>query len=257
MTEPTPTPTSNQLSKRAPAWHVQARDLLLKNFDAVHAALLDATHRAVWLGLLLNQVKARGKADGSIPHGQFKPWVQKHLPQLSYARLAVYMYIGKKVGEKAKLELPKISKQDFCPPGELPPKVLEIIKGKGQNELFLEFKQAEIRDDAIAPKRGRRKGEGGNSAEVLAIAKLKASQADRAIREIECRKFIKWVEENVDDQRLGLISDELLERFLEACRLGAGYAGPIVAARGPARRRKAVADESDNAEASAAMGGEQ
>lgn len=138
-----------QLQKSPPAWHAEAIQLLNENFNAIHAAFLDATKKAVWMGMFLNHIKDKGKADGSIPHGQFGPWLEKHVPQVSWNLCNTYMRLATGVCEKAHFQI--VDFPQFAQIGHLPPEVEKVTEGKTQQQLFFEFKNV----DADGNKRGR------------------------------------------------------------------------------------------------------
>ena len=150
----------NKLQKTAPAWHADAVTLLNENFGKIDAAFTDATKRAVWMGMFLNHVKARGKGDGSIPHGTFGPWLKKNVPDLGHSQINVYMSLAVGVCEKGEFQITDFG--NFADIGHLPPKIEKLIEGQTQSQLFLSFKQAEADEDGnLKPKIGRVKGEGG------------------------------------------------------------------------------------------------
>jgi hypothetical protein len=140
----------NKLTKLAPAWHAEAAQMLNENFGKIHAAFTDATKRAVWLGLFLNDIKARGKDDGSIPHGQFMDWCKNNIPDLSYTQLGVYMKLALEVCEKGHFQINGF--REFAGlPGHLPPKIEKMIEGKTQQQLFLQFKNVDDKGEPMKP----------------------------------------------------------------------------------------------------------
>jgi hypothetical protein len=169
------------LQKTPPAWHAEAVQMLKGNFEKIHSTFCDATKRAVWLGFFIVSIKERGKADGSIPHGSFMPWLAKHLPEIGHSQVAVYQTMARNVAEKGKLQISDFRK--FAAGGELPEKVLKLIEGKTQDQLMFSFKQVEdVGDGEMRPKRGRKKGEGGATKEQRALHKQKLHEMDIAER---------------------------------------------------------------------------
>jgi hypothetical protein len=167
----------------APAWHAEAKQLLTENFGKIHRAFVDATQRAVWLGLFLVEVKERGKTDGSIPHGEFGPWLKRELPETHWDTVCTYMRLARSVAEKGEFQISDFLKFAEganlsvlqiidADNGSLPPKIRairnkidDIVEGKTQQQLLLdmEFKQAKPGkngDGELEPSRGRRAGEG-------------------------------------------------------------------------------------------------
>jgi DNA modification methylase len=53
-----------------------------------------AAEQFIEVGRWLLERKEAGKQDGSIPHGEWKPWVKRNLPHRSYTRLAEYMRVA-------------------------------------------------------------------------------------------------------------------------------------------------------------------
>jgi hypothetical protein len=135
-------PKANQI-----AWHAEAVQMLKDNFSQIHSAFCDATKRAVWFGMFLNYIKERGKKDNTIPHGQFIPWLEKNYPELSRSQSKVYMQIGRDVCEKGKVQIADY--RLFANWSDLPKSILDIIEGKTQHQLLLEFRsQAEHKHHA-------------------------------------------------------------------------------------------------------------
>ena len=151
----------NKLTKLAPAWHAEAVEMLKGNFQNIHQTFLDATKRAVWMGLFLNHIKERGREDKSIPHGEFLPWLEKNVSGISYTQAKIYMSLARDVAEKGNFQIAGF--RTFCLNGQLPPAVEKIVEGKTQQQLFLEFKQGKFDDEGnLIKTAGRSAGcEGG------------------------------------------------------------------------------------------------
>ena len=152
---------SSKLQKTAPAWHAEAIEILTENASAIHETFLDSTKKALWLGLCLIHIKTRGKEDKSIPHGEFGRWLEKNLPSVPWNTCATYMRLARDVSEKGKFQI--VDFPQFAHAGELPSSLLNIINGKTQLELFVEFKQARVDENGnMESVRGRTAGcEGG------------------------------------------------------------------------------------------------
>ena len=212
-----------KLAKNNPDWLVEAKGILNKDFGVIHTAMLDAAKRAAWLGLFLNYVKERGKKDGSIPHGQFGPWLKTNLPDLNRDTIAVYMAIGRNIADKAKLEYSKFGTSDICHRGELPAEALKLVEGKTQSQLFLEFKHSEIKNDTLVARRGRLPGQGGASK----LQRDQHNQKTEAHRleaiDLHAVETSEWLLEVSDDKHLGLISELTQAQLLNALDTAAGY----------------------------------
>lgn len=145
------------LSKPAPAWHAEAIDLVNQHFDAINAEYVSVKRRAAWMGFLLVSIKARGKEDGSIPHGRFMPWLNSTFPHLSDRTAREWMAYAERSFEVANRQI-----SPFSHAGQLPDEVLKVIDSKSKYALFLEWKQAKKdADGSLEPKIGRAEGEGG------------------------------------------------------------------------------------------------
>lgn len=210
------------LTKRNPEWHAEARDLLQKNFNAIHTAFLDATKRAVWLGLFLNYIKARGKEDRSIPHGQFGPWLKANVPDLSRDTITTYMTIGAHVTMRSKLNLPKYGKSVICLQGELPASVLPLIEGKTQSQLFLEYKQARVEDFIATPKRGNLSGKGCTRDHRANAAILEEEARVQKIN-LESEEFAKWIMDHADEKGFGSLTPENWKSLKKAFQTGLAF----------------------------------
>lgn len=197
----------NKLQKAAPAWHAEAVTMLKGNFEKIHTTFCDATKRAVWLGFFIVSIKERGKADNSIPHGQFMNWLQKHLPEISARQTQVYQSLARNVAEKGKIQI-----RDFrvFENGALPDKVLKLIEGKTQDQLLFEFKQVEeVNDGELRGKRGRKKGEGGATVEQRHAHKIKLQELDMKAREARIRNVAEACADLAADA--GALDPELAE----------------------------------------------
>jgi hypothetical protein len=53
-----------------------------------------AAIKFIEVGRWLLERKEAGKRDGSIPHGQWMPWVKRNFPHRSYTRLSEYMHVA-------------------------------------------------------------------------------------------------------------------------------------------------------------------
>lgn len=171
------------LVKLPPAWHAEAKELLSTNFAKINSQFLDSTKKAVWLGLFLNDIKFRGDkktGDGSIPHGEFGPWLKTNVPSVSWTQANVYMRLAKDVCEKGKFQINGF--REFAHNGELPDSVLKIVEGKTQQHLCLEFKQMKEVDGEFKPTRGRRPGEGGRPAELKGTIEEVAAALKKSTR---------------------------------------------------------------------------
>lgn len=215
--------SNKALTKVAPKWHGEAKQMLLENFERVHSLFQDATKRAVWMGMFLNHIKQRGKEDKSIPHGQWRNWIATNVPNISNDTVATYMRLATSVCEKGKFQISEFP--TFASNGKLPPKIQEIVEGKTQQQLFWEFKQADP-DDLESPKakRGQLPGSKGLTKEQREKAAARAEE--QRINELEetlCEN-VDWLHEIADAKNLGMMDSKLLKKFVDACDTASGFA---------------------------------
>lgn len=207
--------SKNTLTKLPPAWHAEAIGILKDNAAGIHAAFLDATKRAVWLGIFLNEIKERGKADESIPHGQFGPWLEKNLPDLSWHQANVYMRLGRGVVEKGKVQIGDFLQ--FARGGKLPESALKLIEGKTQQQLCLEFKQMEQNDATgeMEKKVGRLQGEGP-----LPLEKRNLRKQIEAADEVDEESCRSWVADTLllADGRSTILTEQKLAMLIKVER---------------------------------------
>jgi len=204
--------------------------MLLENFQRVHDLFTDATKRAIWMGMFLNHIKARGKEDKSIPHGQFGPWLETNVPQLNRDTIATYMRLATGVCEKSKFEISDFP--NFAKNGKLPEKITTLVEGKTQQQLFLEFKQAEEVDDMTTKsKRGQLKGSKGLTKEMREKAAARAEQERINDLEETITERIDWLLEIADAKNLGLMPDKLLKKFCDAADGASGFSKRVLEAR--------------------------
>lgn len=192
-----------EVAKREPAWHAEAARLIRENHAKVHRGFLRGAKKATWFGLLLQTVKEHGKADGSIPHGQFMAWRQKHVPELEDRTAQFYMTMARKVIERAGVSGEELVK--FGETRRLPKKVVELVEGKTQKQLLLDFRRARADDDdGLETQVGRAPGEGGGRK--LTMGEKTEAQKRDALRAMEhaalglCMLGAKFVV--VEDQKL-------------------------------------------------------
>jgi hypothetical protein len=184
------------LTKLPPAWHAEAKQILRDNFASIHQTFLDSTNKAIWLGLFLEYVKTRGKEDGSIKHGEFGPWLEREVPEVPWRTARTYMSLARGVAEKGQFQIGQFSRfaeaanlsflqilnAEALPPQlrEFKERVDQLVAGKTQQQLFLEFKQTK---DGEHPARGRMPGDGGRpAAPVGDLAALREWQRKESIR---------------------------------------------------------------------------
>ena len=207
----------SKLQKLNVAWHAEAVSLLDENFSEIHTAFLAATERAVWLGMFLNYIKAKGKEDGTIPHGEFGPWLQKHVPKIPKSTITRYMDLATNACEFGKFQITHFG--DFAKSRQLPPPIKSVVEGKTQQQLFLQFKNVDSEGNARKP--GRLPGEGGNSKEVRDKAALISDHQRLSILKLNAEQTAEWLLAAADLNSLARLDEvphgaETLKRLTEA-----------------------------------------
>ena len=219
------------LTKTPPPWHQEAKQLLTENFEKIHLAFTDATKRAVWLGMFLNHIKARGKEDGSIPHGQFGKWLEQNVPDLDRKTISTYQRIANGVCEKGKFQNGNFS--HFAEIGQLPPPIEQLVEGKTQQQLLINFGQIDDENPEVnAGRRGQKPGSKGLTKEQRAKAAERAEQEFLNELEETVVERTAWLLEIADAKHLGALEVGVLRKFVEAAEIAGNFAKSIIKSRG-------------------------
>lgn len=182
----------SKLDKIKPAWHAQV--IAEINREAPELIGLDETikRRRTRLGLMLIWVKETGKADGSIPHGKFGPWLEENLPLIPRRTAGEWItqgqslmdLLGWQIGEIRHFEIPPhrllCEASDALAPEDRKHQA-ELLKAEKKFQVVSQFKQTELVDDATVGKRGRVKGEGGKRALTAAERAVKTAEQANAV----------------------------------------------------------------------------
>ena len=207
--------------------------------------------RVIALGLFAWQVK-----ETQLKHGEFGAWLAQHCPKLATIdsvtskprasrALSGYMELTKNVLEG--VGFPTIEKYldeaakfsgnkslnhggflliaDKKVPEAVKPlreKICQLVDGKTQRQLFLEFKQAD--EDEAKPKRGRLKGSTGLTKEMREKAALRAEQERLNELEETITEQNDWLLEIADAKNLGAMDSKLLKKFVDAADTASGFA---------------------------------
>lgn len=255
----TPVKTVNQVKAPAPT--------LSDGHDAAYAKELRARYkdaqtglrRVVNFGLLAWEIK-----ETKLKHGQFGSWLAAHVPELTMqdsksgkakpsVTLNTYMHLTKGVLEGIGFTVGKylehISNSQqlrICHGGkyllaadkklpeearQLKEKICELIDGKTQKQLLLEFKQVEDTEaEAIKAKRGNLSGKGCTKA-ARERAALVEEEARLTELTLSAEDTSKWLLENADHQRIGMLPDKTFSDLLTACETALAYMRPVAEAR--------------------------
>ena len=172
-----------------------------------------------------------------LPHGMLGPWVEAHCNR-EWRTVRRWKQVSAGVGEALGITLQqrleyKLHEVLSLPLKKVPEQLKEVrqkidaeIAGKSYRQLFLELKQVH-EEDATKPKRGRRKGEGGNSAEALERARLLAEQEEIAALNLWCEETATGIMERADDAGLGRpgVKDSAeYKKLMEAVKYLQGWA---------------------------------
>lgn len=233
-----------------------------KQLNKLFADAQNGMRRVVALGLFAWELK-----EEKLDHGKFGPWLAKHCPKLATIdsvtgrakpsrALSGYMALTTSVLES--IGFPTIEKflntvgkcaneahlgggkmlliADKRVPEELREvrsKIFELVDGKTQRSLFLEFKQAEEDADGNAKKKkGRLKGQGGATKEQRAAAAAAEEEVRLDEIDIQAGEHAAWLLENSDDNNFGKINGRpSLKKLEEAIHTAAAYLKRIGGAR--------------------------
>lgn len=183
-----------KLTKQIPAWHAKVIAEIERDYAETNELTETARRRRARLGMMLIWIKAVGKADGSIPHGEFQPWMKKNLPGIPLTTAGNYITEAKSICDLLGWQITQIGLFETPPhklltakPEELSTadkahqkKLLTVVDEQSHFAAVTQYKQVELKDDATVPKVGRRKGEGGASREQRVAHKIKLREMSLA-----------------------------------------------------------------------------
>jgi hypothetical protein len=202
--------------------------------------------RIIALGLFAWEIK-----ETQLKHGQWGHWLAAHAPDLcrpdsltgkpkASGALTNYMdltrgvlenvgfkTVGKYLGAAAKFPRDgNLSHGDFLliedknVPADVKPireKIFDLVDGKTQKQLFLEFKQAEEDETGAAkPHRGQLKGSKGLTKEMRERAAERQEAARIGELEEDTKATVKFLLENSDAKNFGVLDPKTLAKLSEA-----------------------------------------
>ena len=236
-----------KLTKCAPAWHATAATELNRDFAEVSGLSLTAARRRVYLGLKFIAVKECGKADGSIPHGRFGPWLKANCPEIPWTTINNYIAEAKSAAERmgwqnsqfgnfetAPHRLLEAPKEDASKAQEKERQLLlDLVDGKGKFRPVTLYKQVEEAGDVgdAVVKRGRRKGEGGASKEQRARARELSETERLEWLHIRAAEVTDWLHEVADVKGIGMLHNPQFELLLRALETALSLGKQVRAAR--------------------------
>jgi hypothetical protein len=230
-----------------------------KQLNKLFAEAQNGMRRIVALGLFAWEVK-----ESQLKHGEFGAWLAQHCPKLATVNedgkprpsraLQGYMELTKGVLEScgcATIEkylgtTAKFAHDANLKPGQfllladknvpddlkpLREKIFELVDGKTQRALFMEFKQSDDDGENPKPKLGRLPGHGGASKEQRAAA-AELEETHR-LMEVEegTKEAIAWQLENADARHAGMMDSDLLVKLRDANQTMNGFIAQLLASR--------------------------
>ena len=189
--------TDKKISKAAPEWHARVAAEINREFEETNHLSETARRRRARLGLMLLWVKSNGKADGSIPHGGFGPWLEQHCAGISRRTAGNYLAEAVSICDLLGWQIGKIFHFETDPHQLLSAKVddlhgddksrakqlAKVIEEQAQFSAVTKYQQVELRDDELVPRRGRVKGEGGKPAAATgSVEEIVAANAKSALQ---------------------------------------------------------------------------
>lgn len=197
---------SKALAKKAPAWHAEVAAEIKREFAETNELTESARRRRARLGLMLIWVKEAGKADDSIPHGQFGGWLEANCPSIPRRTIGDYITEAKSICELLRWQNGEIRHFETPPhlllsakPADLKgvekerrEKLAGIIDQQKHVRAVTQYKQVKLVDDANVPARGQMKGSKGLTKEQRLAAKAKERGATIA-------NLKQWLADHGDD----------------------------------------------------------
>lgn len=251
-------------AKLAPAANLKSGNdaAAAKQLNKLFTEAQNGMRRVVALGLFAWEIK-----EGQLKHGEFGAWLAEHCPKLATINsitgkpvasraLSGYMELTKNVLEscgcpsieKYLATVAKFADDANLKPGQflliadkkvpesLAPmreKIFELVDGKTQRSLFLEFKQCE--EDSETPKRGRLKGSTGLTKEQRELAAQRAEEERLAELEEQTKETTKWLMENADAKNLGMMDSKVLVKLQDAAQTASGFITRLMESRSASR----------------------
>lgn len=213
----------SKIAKVAPTWHARIAAEIASEYVESNELNETARRRRARIGLMLIWVKEAGKADESIPHGQFGAWREKNLPMIPRGTIGDYITEAKSICDLLKWPITQI--KDFhtpphlllaAKPSELKgedhthhKKLMAVIDQQSHFRAVTKYAQVELKDDATVAKVGRRKGEGGASREQRHAHKIKLRDMDVAARKHRITNIGEACEALAEDA--GMIDPEIAD----------------------------------------------
>ncbi len=225
-----------KLTKTEPAWHAQIAKDINSDFAETNEMNETARRRRARLGFKFLFVKSAGKADGSIPHGEFQAWLTRHCPAIPIRTAGDYVGEAKSVCDLLQWQIGEIRRFETPPhlllsarPAELSEKakaqqkqLLNVIDQQGHVRAVTQYKQVKLEDDATVPKVGRAKGSDGNPRAKRLSAKERARMDALDVCTADSRTLVAIIEDNADDAHFGALAEhhpDLFEKVIEAHQL--------------------------------------
>lgn len=169
-----------------------------------------------------------------LPHGKLGAWVEAHCPKRKWRTVQRWKQVAAGVGDavginyKQRLKL-NLHEMLALPLDKVPDQAKPIrekidaeIAGKSYRQMFLTIAQIDEDKEELAPKRGRRKGQGGATKLQREAAQQRDEQARIEAIEIKAVEVIDWIKEHGDAKGFGAIGDKMKRDLREAFEFGAG-----------------------------------
>jgi hypothetical protein len=215
----------SKIEKSVPKWHAEVAAELNKESAALAAMGEEVANRRTRFGFMLVWIKAMGKADGSIPHGGFRPWLAKHCPKLSLSTAGEWITQAKSLMDPLKWKeadlvgftipphrLMLASSDDLAGQDKAHHKALADAQKKFVP--LTRYTQVEMKDDASVPKIGRAKGEGGATKEQRHAHKQKLAEMDIKARKARIVNTGEACEMLAEDR--GIVDPEIADELAAA-----------------------------------------
>ena len=237
----------SKLTKHAPAWHAQAAAELNKDFTEINAVEMSQAKRRAYLGLKFIFVKEKGKADQSIPHGQFEGWLKTNCAAIPRTTIGDYITeanslcdrMGWQKSDFRIFEIPPHKLLEM-PKADLKPKdqkaqqlLLDLVEGNGKFRRVTEYKQVREGDDIgerTSP-RGQLKGSKGLTKAQREAARDLTEAEESAEFDRQIIETTNWLNEHADHKKLGTRETKLLVKLQAAAQTASGFITRLIESR--------------------------
>lgn len=237
--------SQSQNKNVAPGWHAQIAAELTREFAEANELSESVRRRRLRLGFMFIFAKEQGKADGSIPHGQFGAWLEANCPAIPRSTAGDYITEANSACDL--LHWRKSEVRIFAPHRLLlardeelagadktrKARLLELTGPQSGIRAVTEYKQAQLRDDATVGRRGAVKGSPGLTREMRLAARALVEKKRQELVKKDLVRITAWLRRHADARALVGVEDGAIEAAGAAARTFADFVQRLQEARRP------------------------